>query len=75
MGGGKNSSDILIGQLICYRDKKPPYNYEFILTYFTVESWWRLVEQENNHIQDLALKILSIIPTNAGCERIFSILE
>jgi hypothetical protein len=74
MGGGKNSSQILIAQLVSYRDKKAPYDYEFISSYYSVESWWKLIEQENNYIQDLALKILSITPTNTGCERIFSIL-
>ncbi|GBC22232.2 ribonuclease H-like domain-containing protein [Rhizophagus irregularis DAOM 181602=DAOM 197198] len=33
------------------------------------------VPEEENHIQKLALKILSITPHNAGCERVFSILE
>ncbi|PKC05754.1 hypothetical protein RhiirA5_360991, partial [Rhizophagus irregularis] len=32
------------------------------------------VPDEENHIQKLALKILSITPHNAGCERVFSIL-
>ena len=31
-------------------------------------------EDDKNFIQDLALKILSIRPHNAGCERIFSVL-
>ena len=32
------------------------------------------VREEENHIQKLALKILSITPHNAGCERVFSVL-
>jgi len=31
-------------------------------------------EDDKNFIRDLALKILSIRPHNAGCERIFSVL-
>ena len=29
---------------------------------------------DKNYIRDLALKILSIRPHNAGCERVFSVL-
>jgi hypothetical protein len=32
------------------------------------------VLEKKNYIQKLALKILSITPHNAGCERVFSIL-
>jgi len=63
MGGGSNSTPKLIAQLAAYRERKPPY-----------ESWWKLIEQNENYIQELALKILSITPTNAGCERVFSVL-
>ena len=77
MDGGKTSSSILIEQIAAYRDKNPPYDDEFIPSFFTVQSWWMLVEQEegtHNFIQQLALKIFSITPHNAGCERIFSVM-
>jgi hypothetical protein len=77
MGGGKTSSQILIGQFSSYRDKKAPYDHEFINEIYTVQSWWGMTYEENdnrNYIRDLALKVLSIRPHNAGCERIFSVL-
>ncbi|CAG8720114.1 13_t:CDS:2 [Rhizophagus irregularis] len=43
----------------------------------SIECWWSYVEQdegEENFIQQLALKIFSITPYNAGCERIFSVI-
>ncbi|CAB4475584.1 unnamed protein product [Rhizophagus irregularis] len=39
--------------------------------------WWHLcnsVHPEKHYIQQLVIKILSITPHNAGCERIFSII-
>ncbi|CAG8766550.1 3415_t:CDS:2, partial [Rhizophagus irregularis] len=39
--------------------------------------WWHLcnsVHPEEHYIQQLVIKILSITPHNAGCERIFSII-
>jgi len=74
MGGGSNSTPKLIAQLAAYRERKLPYEDAFIPTYYSVESWWKLIEQNENYIQELALKILSITPTNAGCERVFSVL-
>ena len=77
MGGGKNSSQVLIGQFSNYKNKKAPYDHEFIDEIYTVKSWWTMTYEENddkNYIRDLTLKILSIRPHNARCERIFSVL-
>ncbi|PKK56205.1 hypothetical protein RhiirC2_800528 [Rhizophagus irregularis] len=77
MGGEENFSSKLIGQIAAFRDNLPPYNDEFISKYYTVERWWNYVEQdegEENFIQQLALKVFSITPHNAGCERIFSVM-
>ena len=78
MGGGKNSTQVLIGQFSNYRNKVAPYDHEFIDEVYTVQSWWRMTYEEDdnkNFIQDLAFKVLSIRPHNAGCERIFSVLR
>ncbi|POG78410.1 hypothetical protein GLOIN_2v1766884 [Rhizophagus irregularis DAOM 181602=DAOM 197198] len=77
MDGRENSSSKLIGQIAAFRNNLPPYNDEFIPKYYTVEHWWNYVEQdegEENFIQQLALKVFSITPHNAGCERIFSVM-
>ncbi|POG57858.1 hypothetical protein GLOIN_2v1489032 [Rhizophagus irregularis DAOM 181602=DAOM 197198] len=77
MGGEKNSSQILIGQFSNYRNRKAPYDHQFIDEIYTVQSWWSMTYEENdekNYIQDLAFKIFSIRPHNAGCEQIFSVL-
>ena len=72
--GGSNTSAKLIAQLAAYRERRSPYDDDFIPDYYSIESWWKLIEQDENYIQLLAIKILSITPTNAGCERVFSIL-
>jgi len=58
MGDGKNSSQILIGQFSNYRNKKTPYDHQFIDEIYTVQSWWHMTyeeEDDKNFIQDLAL--------------------
>lgn len=78
MGGRKNSTQILIGQFLNYRDKKPPYDHEFINEIYTVQSWWSMTYNEENdnenYIRDLAFKILLIRLHNSRCKRIFSVL-
>ncbi|PKY53336.1 hypothetical protein RhiirA4_471473 [Rhizophagus irregularis] len=74
MGGGKNSSQILIGQFSNYRNRKAPYDHQFIDEIYTVQNWWSMTYEENdekNYIQDLAFKIFSIRPHNAGLKEEF----
>ena len=41
---------------------------------YSVGSWWKMVEQKDNWIKEIALLINSIAPHNVGCERVFSVL-
>lgn len=74
MGGGKNSANRLVAQLSAYKNYTKPYEFEFVDDLHCAESWWKMIEQKENWIQKLALKILSITPHNVGCERLFSVL-
>ncbi|CAG8751790.1 19594_t:CDS:2 [Rhizophagus irregularis] len=67
MGGRENSSSKLIMQIATFRDNLSSYNNEFVPKYYTIE-------REENFIQQLALKIFSITPHNAGYERIFFVM-
>jgi hAT family protein len=76
MDGGDISSAKLISQIRSFYLKEIEFDYPFSID-DNVLTWWRMcnpVSEEENHIQKLALKILSITPHNAGCERVFSIL-
>jgi len=56
-----------------YKDYKKPYEFGYVDTY-SVGSWWKMVEQKDNWIKEIALLINSIAPHNVGCERVFSVL-
>ncbi|CAB4471608.1 unnamed protein product [Rhizophagus irregularis] len=76
MGGGETSSAKLISQIRSFYLRDIEFDYPFSNNEDVI-TWWRMcnpVPDEENHIQKLALKILSITPHNAGCERVFSIL-
>jgi len=77
MGGGELSSTYLVLQIQSFFLWDSDYDYSYNITKNDALTWWRMcnpVREEENHIQKLALKILSITPHNAGCERVFSVL-
>ncbi|CAB5307817.1 unnamed protein product [Rhizophagus irregularis] len=77
MGGGENSCSELVAQIRAFTQYEKPYDLEYVLGIDNVFLWWRLcnpVRPEEHYIQQLAMKILSITPHNAGCERVFSII-
>lgn len=59
-----------------YKNQKPPFDDKFIASADTIINWWMSIEMKKHedHIKSLALKIHSISPHNAACERVFSIL-
>jgi hypothetical protein len=57
-----------------YEFQRDPYNQEFDRNLETPMSWWYFIKNKYNHIIELAIKIFSITPHSAGCERIFSTL-
>ncbi|CAG8848990.1 40645_t:CDS:2, partial [Gigaspora margarita] len=64
----------LVGQLIKYKAKVTPWDLEFSYK-LTPSVWWGVVEDEYTHLQELAKTIFAIVPSQASCERNFSILK
>ena len=75
-GGGKDSSSLLLTQLGIYKGRDDPYDDPYIEGTHTPTSWWSSIELKKgeDHIKKLALKMHAIMPHNANCERVFSIL-
>jgi len=74
VNGGEKSANQLVGQMADYKDYKKLYEFKYVTGTFSVDSWWKMVEQHDNWIKEIALIINSITPHNVGCERIFSVL-
>ncbi|GBB85484.1 hypothetical protein RclHR1_00120038 [Rhizophagus clarus] len=75
-GGGKESSNYLLIQLGIYRNKEPPFDDPYVVGISTPINWWTSVELKKGEdpIRKLALRMHGIMPHNADCERVFSIL-
>ena len=69
-----NQYAILVTQMRKYLLQKEFYDLDYMEPIDTLFTWWETCHQNDNYIQELALKILSITPQNASSERVFSIL-
>ena len=75
MGGDEQAVLILISQMRKFWLKKSPYDLPYDITRDTPEIWWMTCPEKPTYLQRIALKLLSIVPHSANCERIFSVLR
>jgi hypothetical protein len=73
-GHKRNSTTELYSQIGKYRLGKKPYNRPYSSKHDTPLNWWLLINDGKNQLSRLAIKLFSITPHSASCERIFSSL-
>jgi hypothetical protein len=66
----------LLTQLGLYRNGEEPFEDPYIEGTSTPINWWTSIDlnRGDDPIRKFALKMHSIMPHNADCERVFSIL-
>jgi hypothetical protein len=81
IGKSKESCEALITQLRFYKEQEQyingnlnPYVTSYAIGSDTPLMWWNTCEVKPNYLQRLAIKLFSITPSSAACERIFSSL-
>ncbi|CAH1770183.1 3189_t:CDS:2, partial [Entrophospora sp. SA101] len=80
LGKNRESWESLSTQLRLYKLQKDDngvpnvYSAPYTPNQDTVMSWWNTCEANPKHLQQLALRIFSITPSSASCERMFSTL-
>jgi hypothetical protein len=75
MGGDENSIFVLTSQLRKYWLNKTPYDLPYDNERDTPIMWWLTCCEKPLYLQTIALKLFSIVPHSANCERIFSVLR
>jgi hypothetical protein len=70
-----SSGYILTAHLRKYKNYMEPYDASYIPEHDIPISWWNTIEPEPDYLQELALKVLAIVPNSASCERNFSLLS
>ncbi|CAG8703135.1 21928_t:CDS:2, partial [Gigaspora margarita] len=66
------SGQILIAQLRDYHVRKPPYNASYTVN-VDPQTWWETCESNFPYLRLLAIKLFSVSPHAASCERVWSI--
>jgi hypothetical protein len=73
MGNSKSSNSELLSQLRNYKTNNIPFDTPYNIDCDTPLTWWCTCEDNYNHLQELAIKLFSVVPHSAGCEQIFRI--
>lgn len=69
----KQSAEILMAQIGEFHLQAIPFNAKYSSQINKPYSWWKMCEPSPPYLQLLALKLFSVIPHAASCERVWSI--
>ncbi|CAG8706110.1 11798_t:CDS:2, partial [Funneliformis mosseae] len=65
----------LISEFWYYDAKKKPFDLPYVQSLDTPILWWGSIKSQPRHLPELAFQLFSISPSQASCERNFSILK
>ncbi|CAJ0912113.1 7073_t:CDS:2 [Entrophospora sp. SA101] len=71
----EREQNILLEQLRNYKLRNSSYNSPFSFESGNVLNWWYTCEEDHDYLQEFAIKLFSVVPHSATCERSFSILD
>jgi len=64
----------MIGQMASFKCEENYYSAEYSSSYVKPQTWWQMINDPNDYLKSLAMKLFSITPHSAACERAFSTL-
>jgi len=69
----RKAGEVLMSQLRDYQLHQPPYNTSYIHNFDVPVKWWKTCQMDPPYLQYLAVKLFSVSPHAASCERIWSV--
>lgn len=69
----RKAGEVLLSQLRDYQLRHPPYNASYTHNFDVPLKWWKTCHMDPPYLQFLAVKLFSISPHAASCERVWSI--
>ncbi|CAG8837700.1 41499_t:CDS:2, partial [Gigaspora margarita] len=75
LGHTKSESDELVTQMFHFEANLPLFDLSYVPNIDTPKIWWGSFKNQSQHLAELALRIFSINPMQANCERNFSALK
>lgn len=67
--------EILVGQMASFKCRETYYATKYSSSFVKPKTWWQMIDDPNKYLKKLALKLFSITPHSASCERTFSMLS
>lgn len=64
----------LIGQMASFKCEENYYSAKYSSSYVKPQTWWQMINDPADYLKSLAMKLFSITPHSAACERAFSTL-
>ena len=64
----------MIGQLANFKCGEGCFSTKYSSSYAHPKIWWQMIDDSNDYLKSLAIKLLSITPHSVTCERTFSML-
>src|SRR5688572_28802690 len=64
----------MIGQMANFKCGEGYYSTKYSPSYAKPKTWWQMVDDPNDYLKSLAMKLFSITPHSVACERTFSTL-
>src|SRR5437868_4296067 len=67
-----NDQEILVAQMLNFKDKQDTYTTPFAQNRVKPRTWWMSCDDQPPYLKQLALKMFAITSHSASCERMFS---
>ena len=64
----------MIGQMASFKCEENYYSVKYSSSYVKPQTWWQMINDPNDYLKSLAIKLFSITPHSVACERAFSAL-
>src|SRR2546429_8838339 len=64
----------MVAQMVNFKCSEEHYSTKYVSSYIKPKIWWSMVDDSDNYLKSLSLKLFSITPHSVVSERAFSIL-
>ena len=64
----------MVAQMANFKCSEGHYSTKYVSSYIKLKIWWSMVDDSDNYLKSLSLKLFSITPHSVASERAFSML-
>jgi hypothetical protein len=65
----------MVAQMANFKCSEGHYSTKYVSSYIKLKIWWSMVDDSDNYLKSLSLKLFSITPHSVASERAFSMLD